>query len=174
MVGEHRDPEAGANLSMRLADVDRRGKLAEDFLADTAGLFLQALALRQAFEDDHEFIAADPRDGVTGPHDIFQATGRGHQHLVTGGVPESVVDRLEPIEVDKYQHHPRGIQARLLQRTGQALLQYQAVGQPRQPVEVRQALQLAGTGFFVGDVAHHPHHFHNGLLRRLDHIAGFP
>ncbi|MNL88432.1 hypothetical protein D3C87_2181340 [compost metagenome] len=51
-------------MALVVADDHWRCEFDEDFLADAVGFVLQAVALGQALQNDHEFVATDPRDGV--------------------------------------------------------------------------------------------------------------
>jgi hypothetical protein len=64
MVREHRDPQAGADVPLIIADSHWWRQFDEDFLADAAGFVLQAVALGQALKDDHKLVATDPGDGI--------------------------------------------------------------------------------------------------------------
>ncbi|MNQ87027.1 hypothetical protein D3C85_1022370 [compost metagenome] len=161
-------------MALVVADGDGRGEFDEDFLADGARFVLQAFALGQALEDDHEFVAADPGDGVGAVQNALEPRGGRDQHAVAGRMTIAVVDGLEAIEIDKHQRHPRGAGARLLQRFGQALFEHQAIGQAGQRVVMGQVLEVVGRGLFFGDVAYHAHHLDRFVVVVLDHVAGFP
>ena len=53
--------------------------------------------------EDHELVAAEPRDGVRVAQHLGEALGDGDQQVVADGVAEVVVDRLEAVEVDEQQ-----------------------------------------------------------------------
>ena len=63
-------------------------------------------ALVDVLADDDELVAAEPRDGVGGPHGGGHPAGERDQQRVAGGVAEEVVDALEVVEVDE--QHGRG------------------------------------------------------------------
>lgn len=172
MVGEYGHAQAGADVALVVADGDGRGEFDEDFLTDAAGFVLQAAALRQSLENDHEFIAADAGNGVGRTQDLLEAGRGGHQYAVAGGVSIVVVDGLEAIEVDEHQRHPRVVDPRLFQRFGQTFFEHQPVGQSRQWVKVRQVAQVTGGSLFFGDVAHHAHHLDRFVVLVLHHVAG--
>ncbi|VVQ07014.1 hypothetical protein PS910_04405 [Pseudomonas fluorescens] len=86
----------------------------------------------------------------------------------------AVVDGFETVEVDEHQCDAGLGLAGLIQRFGQALFQHQAIGQAGQRIEVCEVLQVAGRGFFFGDVAHHTHHFQHRVVVVAHHVAGFP
>jgi len=51
--------------------------------------------------ENHEFIAAEPRDHVAGPDDSLEPRGNFLEQLVTDRMAERVVDRLESVEIDQ-------------------------------------------------------------------------
>ena len=57
--------------------------------------------------EDHELVAAEPRDRVAVAHQLGEALGDGDQQPVADVVAEVVVDRLEAVEVDEQQRDAR-------------------------------------------------------------------
>ena len=56
--------------------------------------------------EDEELVAAQPADGVPGPHLVDQPAADLAQQRVADLVAEGVVDGLEPVEVDDQQRRP--------------------------------------------------------------------
>lgn len=71
-----------------------------------AGLERVELLRRRVDDHDDELVAADPGDGVDGPHRGRQPRRHRPQHVVAGDVAVHVVDRLEPVDVAEPQHDP--------------------------------------------------------------------
>ncbi len=57
---------------------------------------------------DHELVAPEPADGVTRAEARPQPLPDADQHLVPRGVPQAVVDDLEPVEVEEHHGHRMG------------------------------------------------------------------
>ena len=58
-----------------------------------------------ALAQDHEFVAADPGDGVGRAHGGAEAGRNGLEHLVTDVVTERVVDLFEIVDVAEQRGH---------------------------------------------------------------------
>src|SRR5204863_2787303 len=61
--------------------------------------------------EDREFIASQPRRGVGGPEGVAQPVADRNEEPVSGGVAQTVVHRLEVVEVHK-EDRDRGTAAR--------------------------------------------------------------
>src|SRR5205085_6584090 len=89
------DRDADADLGLidhvRLAD---RGD-------DAVGELLDNLAALGVVDDDREFVAAHASDSTVGGHFVDQPLGDGAKHGIALWVAESVVDRLEAVEVEE-------------------------------------------------------------------------
>ena len=73
----------------------------------------------QVGNNDGEFVAAEPRDGVAGSHDRTQSLGEQLEQSVADVVTERIVDLLEMVEVE-HQHADLGlVAARLRDRDGE-------------------------------------------------------
>ena len=97
-----------ARVPQRDADADA----GEDFVAveveGDAELVLNAFrscrrstSVRNIFHHDHELVASEARDGITGAAGFFDPLRNGSQELVSGEMAEAVVDVLEPVEVEE-------------------------------------------------------------------------
>ena len=56
--------------------------------------------------EDRELVSAEARSLMRAPEDPPQALGQGHEQLIPGGVPETVVHRLEVVDVE-HEHDDR-------------------------------------------------------------------
>jgi hypothetical protein len=90
-------------------------------------------------EEDPELVASETRCEIAGPDTCAHALGDGDEELVAGAVPECVVDRLEVVEIDE--QDGRRVRMRV-QRSGNALCEERAVGEPGQRVMERAVPQL--------------------------------
>ena len=66
------------------------------FFCDSDGM----LRTLNTVQEYHEFVAADPSDGIRAAHAASQAPGRFAQQLVTHLVAQTIVHLLEVVEVD--------------------------------------------------------------------------
>jgi hypothetical protein len=69
---------------------------------DPLGNKSHALIARNLRQEGNEFISPGTRHGILIPHEFFQTIGHRNQHFVPDVMSETVVDILEPVEV---QHH---------------------------------------------------------------------
>ena len=108
-----------------------------------------ALAL-EFLGEDHELVAAEPRDRVAVAHQLREPLGDRHQQAVADVVTEVVVDGLELVEVDEQhrQHAGAAVQAR--HRLAGAVHQQGAVGELGQRVVQGLALEPDAVGHVLG------------------------
>ena len=71
-----------------------------------AAQFAAGFAEAALVEQYAELVAADPRQHVAVAHRTRQAVGHFDQGEIAGGMAETVIDRLQPIDIDIDQHHP--------------------------------------------------------------------
>ena len=129
----------------------------EDLLGHMNGAVQRHIAADPWLEEQGEFVAAHARHGVVLGHTTEQARGHFLEHPVAGRVAEGVVDRLEAVQVEEHQHHPRLLPFGGLQRGVQAVLEQGAVGQVGQGVVVGQAVDALLTGLALADIAEETH-----------------
>ena len=67
----------------------------------------------RAGQQNGELIPADPREEVTAPRCLAQHLGTGDQRRIPGGVPSSIVQPLELVDIEQ-QHRQRGSGALLV------------------------------------------------------------
>ena len=108
----------------------------------------------QARDQHRELVAAQARHGVPLADAAAQPLGHSPQQLVAGRVPERVVDDLESVEVEKEHREPLGQPGRLRDRHREPVVEEEAIGEPRQGVVKRQALDLFLRELSLRDVDH--------------------
>ena len=89
-------PDAGPDGDTLAGDVDGRG----DGLDESAGERFHVARVADAFGEDGEFVAAEARQHVGGPHQRPHALSHAHEQGVADGVAVTVVDGLEAVEVE--------------------------------------------------------------------------
>ena len=67
---------------------------------DPAGDGVGLAVVVQAVQEDREFVAAEPRQGVAQPQAGLETPRHRDQQLVADHVAETVVDDLEPVEIE--------------------------------------------------------------------------
>ena len=82
----------------------------------------------QVVQDQHEFVAAEARDGVAHAHAARQALRDVAQELVADGVAERVVHDLEAVEIEEHHGGDALAALRLRQRLPQPVEKEHAVG----------------------------------------------
>ena len=94
--------------------------------------------------DQHrELVTAEPRDEIVGAQAMPQALGSGLQQLVAGAVAETVVDRLEAVEVEE--HHGEAVGRLALvsrHRAFELAEEVAAIGQVGKAIVIRDVLEL--------------------------------
>lgn len=91
------DPDAGRRCHGLPGDIERLAQRREDLAGHHGGVF-GGIQLRQ---QNREFVAAEPGDGVVFAQAAVQAAGDRLQQLVGAHVAEGVIDRLEAIQVEQ-------------------------------------------------------------------------
>lgn len=102
-----------------------------------------ALVVRAVSENERrELVAAEAGRGVTGPHGLLEAASGLDEQLVARLVAETVVDRLEAVEVDE-EHRGAGVTgAAAAESLADPLGEQGAVGQVGERVVLGVVLQL--------------------------------
>jgi len=90
--------DAGAGLDEQLATLELERLLQAD--QEPVRNVHRVRDVVDVLQQNGELVAAKTRRGVRWAHTSDDALGQGNQELVTDGVAETVVDRLEIIEVD--------------------------------------------------------------------------
>ena len=147
------DADAGLDVGGRAVQHER---LVDRF--DDAGGDLASVALAggrvggEVLAQDHELITAYPGDGVDLPDRRADTTGAFDQQHVTGGVPQRVIDPLEPVQVDEQNRHGCAVTAGALQPTIDLIDQGGAILQAREAVMVGTPYQFRLRLLAFGDV----------------------
>ncbi len=89
----HNHADAAADRDLALIDSELRTESRRDALRQ----FERALRRANVVDKDGKLIAPEPRDRVFGPHRRDQALADGNEKPITNRVPETVVDRVEPV-----------------------------------------------------------------------------
>ena len=98
VLGVQRDPGARRRRAPRA----RRGGTVPSRAPDAAG-HRGRFGRARALQEDRELVPAQPYQHVVRAQAVPQALGDLDQQLVTGVVPERVVDLLEPVQVEQQQ-----------------------------------------------------------------------
>ena len=89
-----------------------------------------------------ELLATQARDDVAGPRRPSQGLGELDQGAVARGVPESIVELLEPIQVEHHDRQRPPAAGRALELAGEPTLELPAVCEPGQRVRAGSGAQL--------------------------------
>ncbi len=137
-----RDAHAGGHEDLALHQRDR----ARDRLGQALGHQLGGLLAGDVVAQDHELVAAEPRDDVGRPHRGAQAVGDRDQQPVTGGVAEAVVHHLEPVEVEEQDGDAFVVELGVGELTAEPFHEVQAVRESGQRVVDRLVRQRVTAG----------------------------
>ncbi len=102
----------------------------------------------------HEFVATQTAQHVDLSQTDLQACGHQTQHTVAKGVPQRVVDDLEPVQIQLQNSKTRRTGSRGAQCRLHPLRQLQAVGQTGQDIVVRKLLNALAGGMLLRKIAH--------------------
>ena len=108
-----------------------------------------------AFEvlgQDHELVAAEARHGVAVSHHLFEPARDEQQEPVPDVVAEAVVDGLEAVEIHEQERDETAAAMQARERLVRTVHEQQTVGQPREGVVQRLALERLAVGLAVRDV----------------------
>ena len=125
----------------------------EDGVRDVRGIVSRGHALQQ----DHELVAAEARERVTGPDGATETVPDDPQDLVADLMAEGVVDDLEAVDVAEEKRHPTPGAVGLQQRVIEVVEEQAPVGQPREGVLKGMPGQLLLEGLPVGGVPEDDH-----------------
>ena len=158
----HRDADRGRGVAFVAAQLQRLAEHGQQLAGDAFDL----VAFGGLFQDDHEFVAAEPRHDVARAQRAAQPAADFHQQHVAGVMPQRIVDDLEAVEIDEQHGKLPLVALRGVDRAAQHLVEHFAVGQVGQAVMRRQIFDaLVGLRLFVGAVE---------ILQRERHVVGEP
>ncbi len=89
-----------------------------------------------------ELVAAEAKRLIRAADAVGQQLGEAAQHQIAHRVTPGVVDLLEAVEIQQYQHQPVRLPAVLLHRAADGLVEVGAVAEPGQVIEPHLQLQL--------------------------------
>ncbi len=99
----HGDSGADGGVGLRVVELERDLELLMKAFGDARRVADRLDVLR----DDDEFVAAEATDRVAGPADGSDPIGNRHEQLVADEVTETVVDGLEPVDIEE--EHREGL-----------------------------------------------------------------
>ena len=115
-----------------------------------AGDAFDLVTLAGLFQDDHEFVAAEPRHHVARAQRTPQPAADFHQQHVAGVMAQRIVDDLEAVEIDEQHRKLALVALRGVDRPPQHAVELVAVRQVGQAVMRRQIFDaLVGLRLFV-------------------------
>jgi hypothetical protein len=118
-----------------------------------AGNALDLVALGGLLQNDHEFVAAEPRHDIARTQRTTQPAADLHQQHIAGIMAQRVVDDLEPVEVDEQQGKLPLIACGSIDRPAKHAVEHFPIRQIGQTVVRRQILDpFVGLGLFIGAV----------------------
>ena len=123
-----------------------------------------------AFDENRELIAAEPRDRVGSPHAVAESLTDGDQKLIAGSMAEGIVDVLEVIDVE--QKHREGLAAgalRRVERVRDTIEEQRAVRKSGQRIVKRIVDELALRFALLGDIASDAGRAENAVLGAAQH-----
>ena len=111
-------------------------------IAASSDRALVCASVSSRFHKQHdELVAAQPRHQVGGAHLAGQHHGDRLEHRVAGGVAMTVVDRLEPVEIDVDQDRAGLVALHIGERALQLALEAAAIDQVGERIDLGARLQ---------------------------------
>src|SRR5579859_1491876 len=111
---------------------------------------------RPALLDNRELVAAEARQHIRFPKRGLQASGDLHQQLVSGGMPERVVDGLESIKIQHQYGNCATVPLQSLTCFFELFVELCPVGEPGEHIMARQESDLLGA--MLLPATHAPRH----------------
>ena len=119
------DPDAGGNGNFAAVDHERRAQRSGDPVGDPH----RFLVVAELLTDKDELVPAEAGRGVGAAQLRGEPATHLHEQVVSGGVPQAVVDELEVVQVQE-QHRHMGLMALgSLEGEGETVQQQVPVGQ---------------------------------------------
>ncbi len=140
------DTDADTDNNLMSFDVERRFQQPGQPVGKPDGVGRQ----RQRDLQDGELVPAEPPDGVGFAQAMAQPPGNRLQQQVARGVPERVIDMLEPVEIEKVQRD-QATPARPQDGLFELVTKKRAVGQVGQHVIAGKVFEprFGGTAFVM-------------------------
>ncbi len=136
--GRERDADTGSRHDEVVADIMRFAQHTNEPAREIGRI----CGFSDIAENDSEFVATEPRDGVRLPDQSLQLLGDGDQQGISDRMTERVVDRLEPVQIEA-QDRARLAALHAAKRLDQPLMEQGPVGKVRQGVVQRHMDDLA-------------------------------
>ena len=134
------DADAGLDVEAGSLEHERSGEFGPDAPAQR----LRVHRIGNVRQQDDELVTAEPGDAVALAHDGGQPRADLLQQQVAMVMAESVVDLLEPVEVEEQQRHPPAGTVRPLDGGQRAAAQELAIRQPRERIVVGEVVVVVG------------------------------
>ena len=134
----YRHPHAGSHPHLTVLDGNRLGQQSNDPCCGVGGVLL----IDGLREENGEFVAAETGHKVSVTNATLHPVCHFGEHGVAGFVAQTVVHRLEVVEIDQENGH--GI-ASVFQRRHRAFGELRSVGQPGQRIMARLVVQQLTT-----------------------------
>src|SRR5690606_27821946 len=115
-------------------------------LKDLAGDGCETRPVADCRQQNDEFVAAKPGDGIAVTQHLRQAMADLPEQFVAGLVSERVVDGLEAVQVEEHDRQVAVVALRLDHGAGQETIEETAIRQAGQRVVEGEVLDLSGMG----------------------------
>ena len=123
------DADTGADRQLMAVDQATAVQAAQQFLAHCCGLLGNRLRfMAQRFEQHHELVTAETRQGIFSAQLTSQACGHFDQKGIANQMTEAIVDRLEVIQIDEQQRAQAALTILAIHGVLQAIEQQAAIG----------------------------------------------
>ena len=146
--GQH-NTDAGAEIGPVAVEIERLRNGSDDPKRERNG---SLVLIGPALLDDCKFVTAQSRQHVGFPDRGLQTSSDFNQQLVSGRMPERVIDRLEPIEVDHHDRDRAAVPLQALARFLELRIEFGPVRKSRQRVVAREVDDLRLRPSPLGDV----------------------
>ena len=173
LVAKQGDADAGGAVVLLPPQVKGQIQAGQEFFGNDFSLAGGVGQLGvQGFEHDHEFVTAKTCHGVGLAQAAEQPGGHLGQKLVAHVVAQGVVQVLEVVQVDEQQGAELQRACAGSHRALQPIEQHAPVGQARERVVKRQALDLSLGAFALGDVHGEAVAHHRAIVLAVGHRIG--
>ncbi len=135
-----------------LARVGAKGEGRFERVEDATGQVLGLVGAVDPRRQDGELVAANTGQGVFSPDQAGQARSHCRERFIAPGVPETIVDGLEAVEVEKQERNRLAATPGAFQGVLQPVSEEQPVGKPGQGVIERLPLKLLFEKLAHGDI----------------------
>jgi hypothetical protein len=117
-------------------------------------------------QDQGEFVSAKPGRGIRCPQVLAKSRRQPPEHVIAGGVPVGIVDRLEAVQVEHDQRHLVSFAARRVDGLTKAVEKQAAIRQVSQGIVEGPVLEISFHPPPFRDVADHRHRVGGGRSER--------